>query len=503
MYAMLTGCLPYTVEPFNITALHAKMLENKMNPIPSNLSPECTDLLHGLLTSDPASRIKMPAIMSHPWIAANGSSTLKPHPYPNKLSANDINEDIVEHMVHVLKLKEREEEVTAELLTDRACALSAVYYLLQARLDRYNLSKANVKLKKKSKYEVPNGHRPPSRDYDCHSTISHPVRGGRENKVQLRPVTRQKAPGGGEGVDGGSRLRERRKTLPSELLQADIDKLCQSDNLPPLQKKTGTLPRSLRKNAVLAQRGPHGTAALPRPMTHLNPVRPPPIFPTSISHPRDLNKLRQEMNRHAWVSQPPSQASLTGSKRQTSRPASRQPSAASSKQSNRLSCPDYYDDLEFHEVESIASSSRQNYGLNKAPHSTADGVHFPSLAPHSNRGNHQRSRSHEHREHTSPVKHPPRTNGHWSPSKQFEFFSKISTSGLLAELSRVAESLNISCTGHKGHTVYLKSQSTKFQVHLDKDSAHSVCRLEFQWLQGGSQERYTRLCSDIFLSLST
>lgn len=38
MYAMLTGCLPYTVEPFNITALHAKMLENKMNPIPDSLS---------------------------------------------------------------------------------------------------------------------------------------------------------------------------------------------------------------------------------------------------------------------------------------------------------------------------------------------------------------------------------------------------------------------------------------------------------------------------------
>ena len=38
MYAMLTGCLPYTVEPFNSTALHAKMLENKMNPIPDHLS---------------------------------------------------------------------------------------------------------------------------------------------------------------------------------------------------------------------------------------------------------------------------------------------------------------------------------------------------------------------------------------------------------------------------------------------------------------------------------
>ena len=42
MYAMLTGCLPYTVEPFNITALHAKMLENKMNPIPEHLSKSKT-----------------------------------------------------------------------------------------------------------------------------------------------------------------------------------------------------------------------------------------------------------------------------------------------------------------------------------------------------------------------------------------------------------------------------------------------------------------------------
>ena len=38
MYAMLTGRLPFTVEPFNIAALHAKMLDNKMEPIPDHLS---------------------------------------------------------------------------------------------------------------------------------------------------------------------------------------------------------------------------------------------------------------------------------------------------------------------------------------------------------------------------------------------------------------------------------------------------------------------------------
>ena len=38
MYAMLTGNLPFTVEPFNIKALHAKMLNGEMNPVPENLS---------------------------------------------------------------------------------------------------------------------------------------------------------------------------------------------------------------------------------------------------------------------------------------------------------------------------------------------------------------------------------------------------------------------------------------------------------------------------------
>lgn len=38
MYAMLTGNLPFTVEPFTIKALHNKMLNGDMNPMPENLS---------------------------------------------------------------------------------------------------------------------------------------------------------------------------------------------------------------------------------------------------------------------------------------------------------------------------------------------------------------------------------------------------------------------------------------------------------------------------------
>lgn len=102
----------------------------------------------------------MPELMAHPWMT-EGNAALKPHPFPNKLGANDINEDIVEHMVHVLKvslkitclqehdhmfvqLKEREEEVTAELLADRACAISTIYFLLLARLDRSDTTQIRI-----------------------------------------------------------------------------------------------------------------------------------------------------------------------------------------------------------------------------------------------------------------------------------------------------------------------------------------------------------------------
>lgn len=38
MYAMLTGTLPFTVEPFSLRALYQKMVDKEMNPLPTQLS---------------------------------------------------------------------------------------------------------------------------------------------------------------------------------------------------------------------------------------------------------------------------------------------------------------------------------------------------------------------------------------------------------------------------------------------------------------------------------
>lgn len=38
MFAMLTGNLPFTVQPFNIKVLHNKMVAGQMNPVPDTIS---------------------------------------------------------------------------------------------------------------------------------------------------------------------------------------------------------------------------------------------------------------------------------------------------------------------------------------------------------------------------------------------------------------------------------------------------------------------------------
>jgi serine/threonine protein kinase len=68
MYAMLTGNLPFTVEPFNIKALYNKMMKNEMNAIPEHLSKNGEDLLRKLLNPDPSKRISLKEAMDHPWI---------------------------------------------------------------------------------------------------------------------------------------------------------------------------------------------------------------------------------------------------------------------------------------------------------------------------------------------------------------------------------------------------------------------------------------------------
>lgn len=98
--------------------------------------PDSKDLLRHLLTPNPEKRIKMPDIMAHPWMNEGHALPFGPAPFPNLLDPSSINNDVVEHMVHTLKMKESEEEVREELISNRSTGLAAVYHLLTARLAR-------------------------------------------------------------------------------------------------------------------------------------------------------------------------------------------------------------------------------------------------------------------------------------------------------------------------------------------------------------------------------
>lgn len=137
MYAMLTGSLPYTVEPFNITELHAKMISNRMNPLPDHIKPsaECRDLLLKLLNPNPEERISLSEVFHHPWLNREGDLEFKPTPYPNFPMENELDDRIIHHMVKSLSCSMH--DIIRAMTSNRAVHASACYKLLARRLERY------------------------------------------------------------------------------------------------------------------------------------------------------------------------------------------------------------------------------------------------------------------------------------------------------------------------------------------------------------------------------
>lgn len=65
LYAMLMGRLP-----FSDSGEMQELLAERMHPprLPVRLSPECTDLIHRMLSYDPAGRLTVEEVMIHPWM---------------------------------------------------------------------------------------------------------------------------------------------------------------------------------------------------------------------------------------------------------------------------------------------------------------------------------------------------------------------------------------------------------------------------------------------------
>ena len=134
MFAMLAGSLPYTVEPYDITALHAKILDGRINHIPDQITGSCKDLLMQFLTPDPAKRITLPEAIQHHWFKDLDAS-ISLVPYPSFMQFSDIEQSVVLHITDKFMLDET--ELISSLVENKACNTSCMYHLVNLRLQRY------------------------------------------------------------------------------------------------------------------------------------------------------------------------------------------------------------------------------------------------------------------------------------------------------------------------------------------------------------------------------
>ncbi|KTF86915.1 hypothetical protein cypCar_00034662 [Cyprinus carpio] len=150
MYAMLAGTLPFTVEPFSLKALHQRMVDKDMNPLPPSISSAATSLLKKLLEPDPNKRPNIHQVMADPWLQLGNPHTGVP--YLNRIHIKEINHTVLLHMTE--KMGYKHSEVLSAVLTNKACHTLTVYFLLNNKMKRlskeYREKQYNMEKEKKS-----------------------------------------------------------------------------------------------------------------------------------------------------------------------------------------------------------------------------------------------------------------------------------------------------------------------------------------------------------------
>ncbi|NWW75424.1 HUNK kinase, partial [Climacteris rufus] len=136
MYAMLTGTLPFTVEPFSLRALYQKMVDKEMNPFPTQLSSAAINFLRSLLEPDPAKRPNIQQALANRWLNENYPGRAPPNvTYPNRIHLEDLSQSVLLHMTE--KLGYKNSDVINTVLANRASHTLAIYFLLNKKLERY------------------------------------------------------------------------------------------------------------------------------------------------------------------------------------------------------------------------------------------------------------------------------------------------------------------------------------------------------------------------------
>lgn len=136
MFAMLTGTLPFTVEPFNIKQLHQKMINGEISPIPPDISTGAVQFMRLLLEPDPAKRPTVKEAMEEKWL--NEGLIRRPLnsvTYKNRLRPDELNPVVLNYMTETMELTIS--EIINVLINNRPSSVMASYCLLLKKLLKY------------------------------------------------------------------------------------------------------------------------------------------------------------------------------------------------------------------------------------------------------------------------------------------------------------------------------------------------------------------------------
>ncbi|XP_072018352.1 uncharacterized protein [Amphiura filiformis] len=179
-FAMLTGTLPFIVEPFNIKVLLRKMVTKDMTQMPKHVSKDCQDFIKNLLQPDPRARPSVRDVMSHPWLAETRPASPRPRtatpPTNGRMSRMDVDTDIVDYIWNTYGIQPS--HVSNSVICKRADEYSAIYYLLIRKRDREDVKILQKGLEEPGRREGPNL----SKSDECTKDARHAHGTKEENK---------------------------------------------------------------------------------------------------------------------------------------------------------------------------------------------------------------------------------------------------------------------------------------------------------------------------------
>ncbi|XP_063405347.1 serine/threonine-protein kinase MARK2-like [Mytilus trossulus] len=132
LYAMLVGALPFIPDsPNNLSQLHSLLL--KGCEIPDGLSQECADILTRMLTADDRKRIKMDALMIHPWLLDSHDLPVQKYPTVSQLGPLVPQSAVMNYMTKMFNF--HESDIIFSLHERKVNSVAATYHLIHKRFE--------------------------------------------------------------------------------------------------------------------------------------------------------------------------------------------------------------------------------------------------------------------------------------------------------------------------------------------------------------------------------